>query len=320
MKHLLSALLALVSAAAAADRREIIVAVGAGGAEEYRDAFAASAELWRKAAATADAGLTLIDAAPDRTDSLALLQKALETAGKEGSAELWLVLLGHGTFDREQAKFNLPGDDLSSLQLAEWLQPFQRPVVVLGGFSASGAFLKPLSAPNRVIVTATRSGAEDNYSRFGGYLSEAIGGTEADLDKDGQTSLLEAWLFASRRVAEFYESEGRLATEHPLLDDNGDGLGTPPDWFEGVRVVKKAKGAELPDGTRARQIHLIPSEAERALPPQIRAERDALELELASLREQKSSIPEDEYYQQLEALLLQLARLQRDGKAAASQR
>src|SRR4029453_6684986 len=117
-------------------------------------------------------------------------------------------------------------------------------------FSASGAWLKPMSGKDRIVVTATKSGAEINYSRFGGYFASAIGDPSGDLDKDGQTSVLEAWLSASQGVADFYKSEGRLATEHSLLEDNADGLGTPASWFSGIRAVKKPKGNSVPDGTR----------------------------------------------------------------------
>ncbi|HXG48418.1 MAG TPA: hypothetical protein VNO52_12390, partial [Methylomirabilota bacterium] len=154
-----------------------------------------------------------------------------------------------------------------------------------------------------------RSGAEVNFARFGGYLAGTIGALEADLDKDGQVSLLEAYLLAARRTADFYESEGRLATEHSLLDDNGDGLGTPPDWFRGIRAVKKARDGASLDGVRAHQFHLIRSEAESKLPAAVRARRDELELQILSLRARKPELDEAKYYEQLEALLVEVARL-----------
>ena len=144
--------------------------------------------------------------------------------------------------------------------------------------------------------------------------SDLIGSPDADLDKDGQTSLLEAYLLAASRVTEFYETEGRLATEHPLLDDNGDGLGTPPDWFRGVRAVKKAKDGATVDGLRAHQFVLVRSEQERKLSPAVRAKRDEIELAIGKLRERKSELPEPEYYQKLEPLLLDLARLYQSAK------
>jgi hypothetical protein len=160
-----------------------------------------------------------------------------------------------------------------------------------------------------VIVTATKSGYEQNYARFGRYMAEAIIDPQADLDKDGQTSLLEAFLMASGRVGEFYNSEGRLATEHALLDDNGDGLGTPADWFRGIRAVKKAKEGGSADGLRAHQLHLVRSDQEQKLSAQVRARRDELELAISRLRDTKNQAKEDDYYRQLEKLLLELATL-----------
>ena len=302
-------LVALSGAVRAEDHGSVIVAIGATGDDAYKGVFERWAGHWKKASAAGEARCTEIGGDPNETDSLARLRDALKAEAIESSAALWVVLLGHGTFDGKEAKFNLRHDDLAVSDLAEWLKPLRRPVVVVCGFSASGAFLKPLSAPGRVIVCATRSGSENNFSRFGGYFSESIADPAADLDKDGETSALEAWLAASRRVADFYKNEGRLATEHALLDDNGDGLGTPPDWFQGVRAVKRAKSNQAPDGQRAQQIHLVPSAAERALPPETRAARDALEKELAALRDAKAALPEAEYFLKLEAILLRIARL-----------
>jgi hypothetical protein len=285
----------------------LVIVVGAGGDLTYADAFSQWAANWRKAGEAGGAHIHAID--NNHADSLAQLQKTLDEEAKDGPAELWLVLLGHGTFDGHEAKFNLTGNDLSATELAALLQPIHRPIIVICGFSASGAFLKPLAAPGRIVVTATKSGSENNYARFGGYLSQTIGDPSADLDKDGQTSLLEAWLAAAQRTAAYYKDEGRLATEHSLLDDNGDGLGTEPDWYKGVRVVKKAMGHQAPDGLHAHQIHLVPNAAERALSPALRAERDAIEKELTQLRDGKNALPEDAYFNQLEALLLKLAHL-----------
>jgi hypothetical protein len=241
------------------------------------------------------------------------MKAALDAEPKDGANELWLVLLGHGTADAKDAKFNLRGDDVSVSEIAAWLKPFGRPVIVVCAFSASGAWLKPLAARGRVIVTATKNGSENNYARFGGYLSQAIADPAADIDKDGETSLLEAWLTAARKTADFYKEEGRLATEHSLLEDNGDGLGTPPEWFSGVRAVKKTKDGTAPDGLRAAQIHLVHSAAERALTAEQRTQRDALERELAALRDRKGTMKENEYFRELEALLLKIARIYRGG-------
>ncbi len=312
----LLALLARPGAAAdtpptnAAPATRLVVVVGAAGQEEYGRQFASSAQLWLKAGAAAQARCTLIGQTPTNglTD-LGRLQQTLASEPKQSLAPLWLVLLGHGTSDGTQAKFNLRGPDLAATNLAAWLQPFQRPLVVIDCSSASAPFLARLSAPGRVIITATRSGFEQNYSRFGQYLAAAINDPQADLDKDGQTSLLEAFLMASRQVAEFYRTAGRLATEHALLDDNGDKLGTPADWFRGVVPVKRAREGAALDGLRAQQLCLVPSAAEQQLSPALRARRDELELAIAQLRERKTKLAEDDYYRQLEALALELARI-----------
>ncbi len=290
--------------ASAMSGAEAIIAKGADGEEDFGRQFAAWAAQWEKACAAG--GVAAV-----RADELASLREAVTGAAKDGPEPLWIVLLGHGTADGREAKFNLRGDDLAASELAEWLKPMTRPVVLVCGFSASGAFLKPLAALGRVIVTATKSGAENNFARLGGHLSAAIADPAADLDQDGQTSLLEAWLFAAQKTADFYASEGRLATEHSLLDDNGDGLGTPADFFRGLRAVKKPAGKGEADGARAHQLHLVPSQAERALAPEIRRQRDALEAELASLRGRKAAMPEDEYFAALEEVLLRLARVYR---------
>jgi hypothetical protein len=293
-----------------AEGATLIVLVGAPGEEEFGRSFSEWAGALSKAAAKAGAksvtiGLQTNNTAADRER----FQEALAAESKDGAAELWLVLIGHGTFDGREAKFNLRSNDVAATELAGWLQPFRRPIAVINTASASAPFLQKLSGTNRVVVTATRSGSEVNYARFGQYFSAAVGDPEADLDKDGETSLLEAFLMASRRVKEFYHLEGRLATEHALLDDTGDGFGTPPDWFRGVRAVKSAKDGAALDGFRAHQFHLIRSEAERRLSAETRARRDTIEFSISKLRETKRALPEEVYYEKLEALLLELARL-----------
>ena len=219
--------------------------------------------------------------------------------------------------DGREAKFNLRGPDVTDLELSEWLAPYKRPVVIINCASASGPFINRLSGNNRVVVTATKSGYETNFARFGQYLAEAIADQHADLDKDGQVSLLEAFLTASSRVDEYYRTHSQLATEHALLDDNGDRLGTPANWFRGVRATQRAKDGAALDGTRAHQLHLIPSDRERGIPAEIRQQRDQLELSIAALRDQKDKLGEEEYYVRLEKLMVELARLYREIAGAA---
>lgn len=292
------------------DRATVLLVVGAEGEAEYRAQFAAQVPLWGKVAAQAGAKKVVVggDAAVEGATDFERLKQALEAEPKTGG-ELWVVLIGHGTYDGKDAKFNLRGPDLTATDLAAWLQPFKRPLAVINTASASAPFIGKLAGPNRVVITATRTGNEQNFARFGPYLAEAMGDPKSDLDQDGQTSLLEAFLSASARVKEFYKTEGRLATEHALIDDNGDGLGTPADWFRGTRATKKAKDGAALDGARAGQFHLVRSEAEARLTAAQRARRDELERAVEALRESKAKLSEDDYYGKLEALMVELARM-----------
>ena len=293
-------------------RPTLLVVVGAAGESDFMSNFVQQATVWQKACEESDwkritIGLEPATGTNGTNDDFTRLKDSLTTEPKDGPAQLWIVLIGHGTFDGKEAKFNLRGPDVSASELAGWLKPFHRPIAFIDTSSCSAPFLNALSASNRVIVTATRSGHEQNYTRFGGYLARAIRDPAADLDKDGQVSLLEAFLLASHRTTEFYKAESRLATEHALLDDNGDGLGTPADWFRGVRAVKKAKDKTTVDGLLAAQFCIAPGGSEANLSIQQRAERDALERAVYLHREKKQSMSEEEYYKQLEKLLLGLA-------------
>lgn len=289
-------------------RQTVVVVVGAPGTEEYAEVFDNAANHWRDAASAASAEFVLLEGSSDSPQHQQFAEAIAQQVEKPLD-RLWLVLIGHGTFDGNTAKFNLTGPDISAAELAEWLEPVEASTVVINCASSSGPFINQLSAENRVVVTATKSGYEMNYARFGKYLAEVVLDPAADLDKDDQVSLLEAFLTACRRVEEFYEEDARLMTEHALVDDNGDGLGTPATWFRGLRATQRAKEGAERDGVIAHQIHLVPSTREANIPVEVRQRRDNLEREIASLREQKSALSEKDYYQQLEDLMVELARI-----------
>jgi len=301
------------------DRATVILVIGAPGEPEYGSNFVRQASLWQKACAQANLRETTIGlSAPTATNDYEELKQALLLEPKEGTSELYLVMIGHGTFDGKEARFNLRGPDVSATDLAAWLQPFRRPLAVIDTSSSSAPFLNKLSATNRVIITATRNGNEQNFTRFGQYFAESITSTDADLDKDGQVSLLEAFLIASRQTSEFYKVEGRLATEHALIDDNGDGLGTPADWFRGLRAFKAPKDKAAVDGLFAQRFFLLRSEAENKLTEEQRKKADEIERAVIQYREKKGKVPEEEYYRELEKMLLELARLYETNSALPS--
>ena len=307
--HVLSS--PLRSAEAPKRHLHTLIVVGAAGNSTYGEKFAQEAAAWKAACSKSGVGSTVIGLTPESKDKpdAAMLHEAVDKQIVSGDA-LWIVLIGHGTFDGREAKFNLRGPDIVADNLATWLKPMKRDVAVIQTASSSAPFLRALSAPNRVIICATKSADEVFYTRFGEFFAKAIeGNLEADLDHDEQVSLLEAFLWSSKQVDRFFETEGRIATEHALIDDNGDGLGTRADWFEGLRCVKMAKDGASPDGALAHQWSLVLNPDEAKLSDDVRHKRDALERQVHELRSKKEAMSADEYYAKLEKLLVEIAKM-----------
>ena len=220
---------------------------------------------------------------------------------------LFVFLIGHGSFDKE-AKFNLVGPDLSANDYNALLLALPtRRVIVFNLASASGEFIKPLAAKGRIIVTATRSGQETNATRFTEYLLTALLASDSDADQDGHISVLEAFNYANRLTAEFYTRAGRLATEHALLDDNGDGVGH-----------QKLEGG---DGLLARATYIDSLSVEQASTnasiAKLIRDKTRLEGEIAQLIARKRDLAEAEYEAQLEKLFIELAKVNRAIKQGA---
>ncbi len=292
--------------------QKVIVVVGAGGSDDYQQQFETWATNWKSAITSAGAsGPDFVcigsEDNPTGQNDLQRLEQELASLG-DATSELWVVLIGHGTDDGKVSKFNLRGPDLSAEQLHQWLIDMKARTIVVNCASSSGGFVGKLKHPNRVVITATKSSAQRNFARFGEYLSTAIDDPAYDLDKDLQTSLLEAVVAASSQTQEFYLQETRLATELAMIDDNGDGKGTPSDWFQGTRAVKKSKANE-PDGFVSNQVFLIRRGTEAKLTIEQRETREKLERELELLRQKKDALGEATYYQSIEPVLLKLAKL-----------
>jgi hypothetical protein len=290
---------------------DALIVVGAPGEKEFAKDFAEATQDWIAACRKASRSFRVIEPETAGTNQLSILKETLP-AQTPSERELWIVLVGHGTFDGKDAKFNLTGPDISAKELSGLLRQVDRPIVLINSSSSSAPFMNELSHSNRVVVTATKSGWEENYTRFGRFFAKSVADAGADLDQDGQVSVLEAFLMASRQVEDFYTTEKRLATEHALLDDNGDGKGTSPAFFKGVRPAKEAEEGAKVDGFRAHQFHFVPSAEEARLSPEMRRRRDDLEMALEELRKKKEKIPEAEYMAQLEKIALELSRLYRD--------
>ena len=229
------------------------------------------------------------------------IAKAFETlkAAREDDV-VFVVLIGHGTFDGKIAKFNLPGPDMTPADFEVLLKGIRsRHVVFANTASASGPFVQALAGPGRTIVAATRTGAERFATLFGGYFVDAFAGADADADKNRRVSVLEAFTYAKREVATAYEREGIMLTEHALLSDSG-GEGVPdpsPDGKQGKVAAVLAMGSAsdsdpLPADPKARALYL---------------ERRDLERRIEALKLLKGSMPADRYSSELEKLATDLA-------------
>jgi len=311
MIRLLSFLIFLTAPALHAESGlKILLVVGSGGTDDYTKEFAEISALWIDAAKKGEAAIEIIGLEAPSAESPRDAELLKQKLAAETVPELWLVLIGHGTFDQRETKFNFRGPDVTDRDLASWADTFKGRLSVINTASASGSFVRAMSKPDRIVITATKNEGEQSYARFGRYFAEALGGIEGgDLDNDDQVSLLEAYLHGSRRVAEFYKSEGRIATEHAMIDDNGDQLGSRSEWFEGTTPTQTASPEAKPDGDLAAQKVLVKNAFERLLSPEQREKRDGLERQVVELRRSRDKLEEATYYAKLEALLLELARL-----------
>jgi hypothetical protein len=222
---------------------------------------------------------------------------------------LFVFLIGHGSFDGKESKFNLVGPDIPASEYNSLLSALPtRRIVIINMSSASGEFTKSLSLKGRVVITATRNGQETNATHFPGFFIDALNATDSDTDQDGHVSVLEAFVYANRLTAEFYTRAGRLATEHALLEDNGDGVGH--------------ERIEAGEGLLARATYLdslsLEQAAENIAVAKLLRERTRLEGEIEQLIARKGSLAEAEYEASLEKLFIELAKVNRSIKQAGT--
>ena len=217
---------------------------------------------------------------------------------------LVVMLIGHGTYDGVEYKFNIPGPDLSGAEIASLLDhvPATRQLVVVTT-SASGGAIEFLRRPNRVVIAATKGGTEKNATIFARYWAEALRDPAADTDKNESVSALEAFHYAQRKTTEFFDSAKRLATEHSVLEDTGKG--------EGERDPKPENGSGRLAASFA--VVRLGANAAAARDPAKRAlldQKEQIENAIDKLKYEKAAMNADEYKKQLTALLLQLAKVQ----------
>jgi hypothetical protein len=300
----------------------LLVVTGASGGAPYADRFHAAAArlvdavrrggvpaanvLWLAETPTRDPRITARSGRAEVERAFA----DLATRVRAGDPVL-VLLVGHGSAQGGDARFNIPGPDLTARDWARLVGTLKGArVAFVNAASASGDFLPALSATGRIVVTATKSGSERNETRFAEHFTAAYAGGGADVDKDGRVSLLEAYGYARRETEREYETQSRLLTEHAQLDDDGDGTGTA------------APSATTGDGRLARAFVLggaavATSGAPAAADPALAKRKADLEQRLADLRGRKASMSAADYDTQLEALLVELARVNRAMRAPA---
>ena len=309
------AVVSALLAQASAGQTHLVIVAGLGGEPEYAEQFyewaVSLADAARKHGLPADAVTVLtedpardpsrIRAKSTRENVELVLAEASADAGPDD--QLFVVLIGHGSSRGEEAKINLPGPDMTAADFAALLDawPGGR-IVFVNTASASGGFVPALAGPDRVIVTATKSGHERNRAVFGQFFVEAYAEGGGDTDKDGRLSVLEAFTFANSEVARAYEAGNTLQSEHAVLDDDGDG--------EASRAPATSGGdgglaAATFLGPRGGAVAVAASSDPRLAP--LYERRTTIEQEIAVLRGRKDSMEEDAYDRALEDLLVDLA-------------
>lgn len=250
------------------------------------------------------------DVPPDRRATLVNVRRVIDgwRSRIEDGDLLTVVLIGHGTFDGVDAKFNLVGPDLEAAEWASLLDGVKGTQVVVNTASASFPFLRRLAGPRRVVITATDSPLQKYDTVFAEFFVQAFTADDADLDKDRRVSIGEAFTFAGTRARRWYEQRGQLPTERALLDDDGNGVG-------------REAGALGDDGALASRLFLDPGpEVAMSSDPalsELLGRRDALETAVDELKRKREFMPPDDYARELERLLVELARLSRRIRAVS---
>jgi hypothetical protein len=314
---LVTAIVTIAAASASAQGRYALIVAGASGGQEYAQQYA----KWTDELSKVLAGQMKLEPAaitaltdtpqPDAAATAANVRKAIaKLRGVVGREDIVLiVLIGHGTFDGAEAKFNLVGPDLESTEWAGLLGAIAGRIVVVNTTSASFPFIERLAGPRRVVITATDSAAQRFDTVFPEYFIKSFQQDGSDIDKNGRVSIWEAFTAAASGVRRHYQQRGQLATERPLLDDNGDGVG---------------KDATDPgeDGALASRIYL--DEAVPGAAPtdpvlvKLLQRKTALEANVEELRIRRTFMPAAEYAQEFERLMIELAQVSHEVRKRTS--
>jgi hypothetical protein len=290
---------ALLAAAPAQAEIYYLIVGGLGGEPQYEEQFDKDAEALAAVArrTTAASRVMLLKGEGATREAVTTSLESLRTRAKPADS-LVVMLVGHGSYDGEAYKLNLPGPDIDGDEFAKLLAAVPaRSQLVVNTTSASGAVLEKWAADGRTLITATRSGFERNATRFAQHFAAALAEGSADINKNGAITAQEAFDYASRSVADSFEKDGTLATEHPQL------AGGAPARFTVARL-----------GSAGPAVEAAPANPAVAA---LVAEREKLDADIEALRARRESMPNDVYLTELQKLLVQLADVQ--GKIDAAQ-
>jgi hypothetical protein len=282
-----------------------VIVAGLGGEPDYEQRFTAAAkDLDRifKAAGPTSHVYTLTG----QQATAAQFRDKMSAVARDAKPEddFTLILIGHGSFDGVDYKFNFVGPDLTATEIATLCNSIaSRRQLIVDTTSASGGALKAFERGGRAIITATKSGTEKNATVFARYWVEALQDSAADTDKSDSISAMEAFTYASKKTAAFYDSQKRLATEHAVFNDSGSG--------EPARAPGNGQGTFMATFTIVR----LGTSQQASNDPGKRAllqKKDQLEEKIDTLKYQKPAMDPDDYKNQLKDALLQLAKVQEE--------
>jgi hypothetical protein len=285
-----AALLCLAAMPSAFGATYFLTVAGLGGEPDYEQRFQMLATDADKMLRDQPGADKVVDTLKGADATRAKLEAALgKIAAQAKPADAFiLMMIGHGTFDGSEYKFNLPGPDISAPELAVLLNRISASrQLIVDMTSASGGATDALKKEGRVIITATKSGTERNATVFSRFWVQALRDPAADTDKNNAVTALEAYKYAQAKTAAFFTDAKHLATEHSVLSDESH-AGT----FTLVRSGPAA--AEVTDPAKQ----------------QLVATKEQIENKIDALKFQKDLMDPADYRRQMTALLLQLAKTQ----------
>src|SRR5229473_4374888 len=295
----------VVSALPAQAASYYVTVAGLGGEPEYEQRFTALAQDLDKLLKGSGSDLHVYTLKGEDATRARLTETLTQVAHEaKPDDEFVLILIGHGSFDSVEYKFNLVGPDITAADLATLCNRVAaRRQLIVNTTSASGGSIPVLQRPGRAVIASTKSGTEKNATVFARYWVEALQDPSADVDKNESVSALEAFQYADRKTAEFYTAQKRLATEHAVFEDTGKG--------EPVRAPSLDSG----EGRLLASLILVRSgDAQKAAfdstKRDLLAKKEDFERQIDALRYQKAAMSQNDYEQQLKVLLVGLARIQ----------